>query len=131
MQVACQRSLSRQEQNSSSLQIEHNVLSGYHTGSSNDAAVCHVSPKNRHEQIVESQTRLQGVEVRLFGNQSEILSLRCAWCAYQFVGQVNPSEEITVRADFDFQQSRCRYRQQLRQVTPQHVHNHNVLSGYH
>ena len=29
---------------------DYNVLSGYHTGSSNDAAVCDVSPKNRHQQ---------------------------------------------------------------------------------
>ena len=131
MQIACENSRSQQEQNSPSLQPEHNVLSGYHTGSSSDAAVCHVSPKNRHEQIVEPGIRLQADEAQPVENQSQILSVRCAWCAYQFLGQLTQRERLIARAEFFAQHSQCRYRQQLRQVTPRHVQNHNVLSGYH
>ena len=81
--------------------------------------------------IVEPGIRLQADEVQPVENQFQILSVRCAWCAYQFLGQLTQRERITARAEFFAQHSQCRYRQQLRQVTPRHVQNHNVLSGYH
>jgi hypothetical protein len=55
--------------------------------------------------------------------------LECTWCGDVHFNRYR-SKDRSTRMAFNAKHYRCRYRLQLQRVTPQHVSDHNVLSGY-